>query len=54
MAKMIVVYEPPKDQEAFEQYYFDVHISLVHKIPDTRSVSIHRVKESLYTDKEHT
>ncbi|MGQ7889811.1 EthD family reductase [Paenibacillus sp. WC2504] len=52
MAKMIVLYEQPKNLEAFEKYYFDVHIPLVQQIPGIQSVSIHRVKQSLYTNRE--
>ncbi|MCZ8511604.1 EthD family reductase [Paenibacillus filicis] len=50
MAKMIVLYEQPKNQEAFEKYYFDVHIPLVQKIPKVRNVSTHRVTGSHNTN----
>jgi uncharacterized protein (TIGR02118 family) len=52
MARMMVLFEKPKNQEAFEQYYFDVHIPLVQKIPGIRNVSTHRVRNSRNTDLE--
>lgn len=33
MAKMTVVYQRPKDIEAFEKHYFDVHIPLAKQLP---------------------
>ena len=31
MAKMIVMYEEPKDKEGFENHYFSVHIPIAEK-----------------------
>jgi uncharacterized protein (TIGR02118 family) len=33
MAKMTVVYQRPKDLEAFEKHYFEVHIPLAKQLP---------------------
>src|SRR5947207_12325544 len=33
MAKMTAIYKTPKDQEAFERHYFDVHIPLAKQLP---------------------
>ncbi|MDB5237843.1 MAG: hypothetical protein JWM46_113 [Candidatus Kaiserbacteria bacterium] len=33
MAKMIVIYQTPKDIESFEQHYFNVHIPLAKQLP---------------------
>lgn len=43
MAKMIVMYETPKDKEGFESYYFNSHIPLAEKLPNVKSSSINRV-----------
>jgi uncharacterized protein (TIGR02118 family) len=33
MAKMVVIYSMPKDIEAFDKHYFEVHIPLAKKLP---------------------
>jgi uncharacterized protein (TIGR02118 family) len=33
MAKMIVIYNTPKDVEAFDKHYFGTHIPLAKKLP---------------------
>src|SRR5580704_10909780 len=33
MAKMIVIYSTPKNAEAFNKHYFEVHIPLAKKLP---------------------
>lgn len=43
MAKMIVMYETPKDKEGFENYYFNVHIPIVEKLQNVKGSSINRV-----------
>ncbi len=33
MAKMVVIYNTPKDKAAFDKHYFEVHIPLAKKLP---------------------
>jgi uncharacterized protein (TIGR02118 family) len=33
MARMIAIYKTPKDIEAFDKHYFEVHIPLAKKLP---------------------
>lgn len=33
MAKMTVIYKTPKNQEAFEKHYFEVHVPLSKQLP---------------------
>lgn len=43
MAKVLVMYNQPKNQEGFEQYYQNVHIPLAKGIPNLTGLEIHRV-----------
>ena len=36
MVKLVVCYGAPEDPAAFDQYYADTHVPLVHKIPNLR------------------
>jgi uncharacterized protein (TIGR02118 family) len=36
MVKLVVCYGAPEDPAAFDRYYADTHVPLVHKIPDLR------------------
>ncbi|MBV7509369.1 EthD family reductase [Bacillus sp. sid0103] len=49
MAKIIILYEQPKDKEGFEKHYFDVHVPLGRKIPHIKSESIRRVIQTQNT-----
>jgi uncharacterized protein (TIGR02118 family) len=40
MARMVVVYKTPKDVEAFNQHYFEVHVPLAKKLPGLRSYEV--------------
>ena len=33
MAQIIAIYQTPKDQDAFDEHYFKVHIPLAKKLP---------------------
>jgi uncharacterized protein (TIGR02118 family) len=33
MARMIAIYRTPKDSEAFDKHYYEVHIPLAKKLP---------------------
>lgn len=52
MAKLIMVYEKPKDVEGFEKHYFDVHVPLGRKIPNIKNESIHRVVQTQNSNRE--
>jgi uncharacterized protein (TIGR02118 family) len=49
MAKMVIMYEKPKDIEKFDEHYFNVHIPLGRKIPNLIKESVHRVVGSQNT-----
>jgi uncharacterized protein (TIGR02118 family) len=40
MAQLIVLYKTPQDTAAFDKHYTEVHIPLVHKIPNLRKFEI--------------
>lgn len=40
MAQMIVVYQTPKNVEAFDRHYFDIHVPLAKKLPGLRKYEI--------------
>ena len=49
MAKMIIMYEQPKDKIGFEKHYFEVHVPLGKKIPNIINNSIHHIIQSQNT-----
>ena len=40
MARMVVIYPTPKDVEAFDRHYFEIHIPLAKKLPGLRKYEI--------------
>jgi uncharacterized protein (TIGR02118 family) len=50
MAKLIMMYEKPKDIEGFENHYFNVHVPLGRKMPYIMKESIQRVVHSQNTE----
>lgn len=50
MAKMIVMYEQPKDKEGFENHYFNVHLPLAEELPNIVRSSVNRVVNVQNTD----
>ena len=40
MAMMIVIYPTPRDAEAFDRHYFDIHVPLAKTIPGLRKYEI--------------
>ena len=40
MARMIVIYRTPKNVEAFDRHYFEIHVPLAKKIPGLRKYEI--------------
>lgn len=50
MAKVIVLYEKPKDQEGFEEYYFNTHMPIAGKVPHVKNANVQRVLSNQNTD----
>ena len=40
MARMVVIYPTPKDIEAFDRHYFEIHVPLAKKIPGLRKYEV--------------
>jgi uncharacterized protein (TIGR02118 family) len=40
MAQMVVIYRPPKDVEAVDRHYFEIHVPLAKKIPGLRKYEV--------------
>src|ERR1700685_3410323 len=40
MARMVVIYRTPKDVEAFDRHYFEIHVPLAKKIPGLRKYEV--------------
>lgn len=42
MARLLVLYNPPESQAAFEKHYFEIHAGLAKKFPGVRSYTVSR------------
>jgi uncharacterized protein (TIGR02118 family) len=42
MAKALVIYNPPADSKAFDEYYAKTHTPIAKKIPGLRSLELSR------------
>jgi len=42
VARMVVVYRKPKDADAFERHYFEIHVPLAKKLPGLRKYEVSR------------
>ncbi len=42
MARMLVIYRMPKDPDAFDKHYIEVHLPLARKLPGLRSYDVSR------------
>jgi uncharacterized protein (TIGR02118 family) len=40
MAQMVVIYRTPKNIEAFDRHYFDIHVPLAKKLPGLRKYEV--------------
>ena len=40
MARMVVIYRTPKDPEAFDAHYFNVHVPLAKRLPGLRKYEV--------------
>ncbi|MCA1063280.1 EthD family reductase [Rossellomorea sp. AcN35-11] len=52
MAKVIVMYEKPKDQEGFEEYYVNSHMPIAGKVPHVKDAKVQKVLSNQNTDLE--
>jgi uncharacterized protein (TIGR02118 family) len=50
LAKLIVMYNQPKNPAGFDEHYFHVHIPLAQKLPNLKNASINRVLQAQNTD----
>jgi uncharacterized protein (TIGR02118 family) len=42
MARMVVIYKTPRDPQAFDRHYFDVHVPMAKKLPGLRGYDVSR------------
>jgi uncharacterized protein (TIGR02118 family) len=40
MTRMVVIYRTPKNVEAFDRHYFEIHVPLAKKIPGLRKYEV--------------
>ncbi len=40
MARMLVIYKTPKDPEAFDRHYYNVHLPLARQLPGLRKYEV--------------
>jgi len=40
MARMVVIYRTPKNVEAFDRHYFEIHVPLAKRIPGLRKYEV--------------
>ena len=40
MSRMVVIYRTPKDVEAFDRHYFEIHVPLANKLPGLRKYEV--------------
>ena len=52
MAKLVVMYDQPKDQEGFENYYFNVHVPLAQKLPHLKGAEVQRILQAQNTTEQ--
>lgn len=45
--KLIAIYDPPPDPEAFDQQYFGSHLPLLQKVPGLQSTTVTRFNRRL-------
>ncbi|GIO23629.1 EthD family reductase [Oceanobacillus sp. J11TS1] len=43
MVKLIALYKQPKDREAFDEHYFNVHSPITAKIPGLRKMEVTKI-----------
>ncbi len=45
--KVVAVYRYPKDTEAFDKAYFEIHVPLIEKIPGLQSVEVSKITRTI-------
>jgi uncharacterized protein (TIGR02118 family) len=53
MIKLIALYKAPKDPQAFDSHYSNVHTPLVKKIPGLRKLEVARITGAPIGESEH-
>ncbi|MGB7999542.1 MAG: EthD family reductase [Anaerobacillus sp.] len=53
MAKIIVIYQEPKEVEAFKNYYENNHMALVKDVPNVKHAEVNYVFAAMNTDKPY-
>ena len=51
MYKLVAIYQPPEDTEAFDEHYFNVHLPLMQKVPGYDRIEVSRVTRNMLGDK---
>lgn len=46
MAKIMILYQKPKEKERFDDHYFGTHTALANKVPHIKRFSIHQVAKT--------
>ena len=50
MAKLIALYRPPADPQAFDHAYFQMHLPLLQSVPGLRQTVIYRFTRTVVGD----
>ena len=53
MIKLIALYKNPKDRQAFDSHYTNVHTPLVRKIPGLRRLEVAKITGAPIGEAEH-
>ncbi len=53
MAKIIVIYQEPKDVDEFKNYYENNHMALVKDVPNVTNAEVNYVTAAMNTDKNY-
>ncbi|MDQ0484437.1 EthD family reductase [Guptibacillus hwajinpoensis] len=53
MAKIMVIYQEPKDVAEFKQYYENNHMALVKDVPNVKHAEVNYVSAAMNTDKPY-
>lgn len=53
MVKLIALYKTPKDQQAFDSHYVNVHTPLVKKLPGLRKLEVAKITGAPIGEAQH-
>jgi uncharacterized protein (TIGR02118 family) len=51
MYKLVAIYQPPEDTEAFDEHYFNTHSPLMEAVPGYDRIEISRVTRNMLGEK---